>query len=107
MPHHSSAPRRIALALAALIAAVGAWFASRPSGDPQAGAAERKRLIARREKLFNELARLEQDHRAGRVDARRYASRREELVTSLEAVYNALDSHDPEAGPPDRAGVAA
>jgi hypothetical protein len=107
VPHHSQAPRRIALAIAVAILAAGGWFASRPSGDPQAGAAERQRLIARREKLLNELARLEQDHRAGRGDARRYAPRREELITSLEAVYNALDSHDPEAGPTDRAGVAA
>ena len=37
-----------------------------------------------REKLLNELARLEQDHRAGRVDDRRYVPRREELVTFLE-----------------------
>ena len=68
VPHHSQAPRRIALALAVLIVALGAWFASRPSADAAARAAERARLIARREKLFSELTRLERDHRAGRVD---------------------------------------
>ena len=107
VPHHSQAPRRIALTLAAAVALIGAWFATRPTGDASALAAERQRLIARREKLFNELARLEHDHRSGRVDDRRYASRREELVASLELVYSALDSHDLGPEPADRAGLAA
>jgi len=84
----------------------GAWFASRSTDTDTAQAADRKRLIARREKLLNELARLEQDHRAGRVDARRYVPRREELVTFLEGVYSALDS-DAGPDPADRSGVAA
>jgi hypothetical protein len=107
VPHHSQAPRRIALALAAGVALAGAWFATRTPGDAPAQAAERKRLIARREKLFSELARLEQDRRGGRVDDRRYVSRREELLTSLESIYNALDSHDSGPEPADRAGLAA
>ena len=107
VPHHSQTPRRIALTLAAAVVLAGAWFATRPSGDAPAQAAERKRLIARREKLFNELARLEQDHRSGRADVRRYASRREELVVSLEHIYNALEGHDGGPEPVDRAGVAA
>ena len=107
VPHHSQAPRRVALALALAVVVLGAWFATRTTGDAAADAAERKRLIARREKLFNELARLEQDHRGGRVDERRYAPRREELVSSLEAIYNALDSREPAADPAGRAGVTA
>ncbi len=107
VPHHSQAPRRVALALAAAVALGGAWFASRSTDDAVAQAADRKRLIARREKLLNELARLEQDHRAGRVDDRRYVPRREELVTFLEGVYSALDSSDAGPDPADRAGVAA
>src|SRR3954469_4701261 len=105
VPHHSQAPRRIALALAVLIVAIGAWFATRPSGDAAARAAERARLIARREKLFAELTRLERDHRVGRGDDRRYAARREELIVTLEAVYNALDTHEPDTEAPGRAGV--
>ena len=66
--------------------------------DAPAQAAERKRLIARREKLFDELVRLEQDRRSGRGDERRYAARREELVAALEQVYGALDDDD-DAGP--------
>jgi hypothetical protein len=105
-PHHSSAPRTITLVLAVAIAAIGFWAASRPIDDGAAAAA-RKRLIARREKLFADLVRLEHDRRNGRVDDRRYAARREELVSALEQVYSALDSHDAGPGPADRAGLAA
>jgi hypothetical protein len=107
IPHHPQSPRRIALAMATLVVLAGAWFATRPTGDASTQAAERKRLIARREKLFNELARLEQDHRGGRADDRRYATRREELMVSLEQVYGALESHDTGPEPAGRAGVAA
>jgi hypothetical protein len=105
-PHHSSTPRLISLTLAVGIALVGVWTATRGS-DPVALAAERKRLIARREKLFADLVRLEHDRRNGRVDDRRYARRREELVAALEQIYSALDSHDAGPGPADRAGLAA
>jgi hypothetical protein len=106
LPHHSSVPRSIALGLAFSIVLVGVWAASR-SQDPAAPAAERKRLITRREKLFQDLVRLEQDRRRGRVDQARYASRREELVAGLEHVYGALDSDDISPEPADRPGVAA
>jgi len=106
-PHHSPAPRFVALALAAVIALIGVFAATRPAADEGTVAAERKRLIARREKLFGDLVRLENDHRSGRVDERRYASRREELLTALEQIYAALDSHDTGPQPADRAGLAA
>jgi len=97
VPHHSQAPRRIALLLATIVALAGAWFATRPASDAATQAAERKRLIARREKLLGELARLEKDRRSGRGDDRRWVLRREELVSSLEQIYGALDTED--AGP--------
>ncbi|MGH9144576.1 MAG: hypothetical protein ACRD2I_25845, partial [Vicinamibacterales bacterium] len=87
VPHHSQVPRRVALLISAAVVIVGAWFASRPTGDAAALTTERKRLTARREKLFNELARLERERRSGRGDPRRYPSRREELLSSLEQVY--------------------
>jgi hypothetical protein len=86
---------------------VGVWAAGRPKDDSSARAVERKRLIARRDRLFSDLVRLEQDHRSGRTDARRYAARREELVAALENVYSALDGDDTAPDPADRAGVAA
>jgi hypothetical protein len=107
VPHHNQAPRQVALTLALIVALAGTWFATRPTDDGAGKAADRKRLIARREKLFNELARLEHDHRGGRVDDRRYGARREELVASLEQVYGALDDRDAGPDPAGRAGVAA
>ncbi|MBI3491454.1 MAG: hypothetical protein HY047_06675 [Acidobacteria bacterium] len=106
-PHHSSAPRITALSLAGAIVLIGVWAASRREDDPAGRAAERKQLLARREKLFQDLVRLEHDRRNGRVDDRRYTARREDLVTSLERIYGALDDHEIGPDPADRAGVAA
>jgi hypothetical protein len=106
-PHHSTAPRIIALTLAVVIIIVGVWAASRPDENPTGRAAERKRLIARREKLFADLVRLEHDHRAGRADARRYATRRDEIMGALEQIYSTLDTQDAGPQPADRAGLAA
>lgn len=107
VPHHSQTPRRAALTLAMLITLAGLWLALTPPPiDQSARTAERKRLAAKRDKLFAQLLRLERDHRGGRGDAATYASRREELVTALERLYGELD--EDEAGPdPARAGLAA
>jgi hypothetical protein len=96
-PHHSAAPRTITLLLAGVIVAIGIWAGGRTSDDAAARAADRKRLIARREKLFADLVRLEHDRRNGRVDDRRYTSRRAELIAALENVYGALDDGEPVA----------
>jgi hypothetical protein len=101
LPHHSLVPRYTALSIAGLIVLGGIWAAGRSTDNPALREAERKRLIARREKLLADLVRLENDHRNGRGDRTRYASRREDLVASLEQVYGALDDPD------DRTGVAA
>ena len=107
IPHHSRAPRMIALALAGLIAILGLWASGRPAGDPSGSAAERKRLVARRDRLFNDLVRLERDHRGGSGDERRYATRREEILAALEQIYGALDGDDTGPEPADRTGLAA
>src|SRR6185295_3602589 len=99
-PHHSTIPRRLALLLAGTIAMIGVWAGTRPTGDAEARTAERRQLIGRRDKLFNELVRLENERRRGKVDERRYASRREELVAALEQLYGALDSQDAGPEPP-------
>jgi hypothetical protein len=106
LPHHSSTPRRVALTLAAAVILAGVWASTRRP-DPTSRASERKRLVARREKLFQDLVRLENDQRRGRIDARRFAVRREELLASLEQVYGALDSDDLSPEPAGRAGLAA
>ena len=105
VPHHSSAPRTAALTLAIGIVLVGTWAAARSTDHVSIRAAERKRLLARRDKLFNDLIRQEHDHRNGRTDDRRYAARRDDLLAALEQVYAALDI-DTGADPARRAGIA-
>jgi hypothetical protein len=108
LPHHSAAPRIIALFLAVAIIGVGIIVGGKPKEPAGGRASERKKLIARRDRLMNDLARLEQDRRSGRGqygDEPRYIARREELMSALETVYSALDEDGPE--PADRAGVAA
>jgi len=107
LPHHSAVPSSIALALAVMIVAGGVWASTRTHDEVSARAAERKKLLAKRDKLFNDLVRLEHDRRSGRADERRYTARREEIVAALEHVYGALDGDEPGPDPADRAGLAA
>lgn len=93
LPHHSRLPRYTALALAALIVALGVWLAA--SDDRAAGRAERERLEGRREALLGELVQLEERHRAGRGDPARYEARRRDLLDQLEQIYARLDEIDP------------
>jgi hypothetical protein len=86
LPHHSAVPQYVALGLAVLTVLVGGWAIA--GGDRPQRDEARKQLIARREKLFQELVRLEHDQRRGRRDA----GRREELLAALEHVYGALDA---------------
>src|SRR5262249_33661666 len=104
LPHHNAAPRWIALCLASAIIGAGVWAAGRRD-DQTRHAAERKRLIGRREKLFGELVRLERQRRNGAGNDTGVAARREELITALEHVYGALDTDD--AAPPPAARARA
>jgi hypothetical protein len=104
LPHHSAVPRYVALTAALAIMLVGAWAVRLPG--PAAGSrTERKRLVARRDKLFQELVRLEADTLRGRTDAAKSAARREQLIDELEQIYSDLDTDDPE--PAGRPGLAA
>lgn len=105
LPHSSTWPRYTALGLAITVLLVGVWFGRRSS--PQPAGEARKQLLARRERLFQELVRLEHDHKRGKGDAPRYASRREELLAQLEHVYGALESEGASPDPAGRPGVAA
>jgi hypothetical protein len=93
LPHHSVMPRYLAMSLAGLIVLIGIFALRRPV-EADAPGGERKRLVARREKLLQDLVKLERDHRRGRLDAARYAERRQVLMEALEHVYGALDGGD-------------
>jgi len=96
LPHHSSVPRWAAMSIAAGIVLAGVWGATRKEDGAQEAA--RKRLVARREKLFGDLVRVERDRRNGRGDPDKLAARREELIGSLEHIYGALDDAEAPAG---------
>ena len=97
LPHHTPWPRRIALALAIIIVGAGLLAASRrPSASPDA--ARLKQLSGKREKIYNELVRLEQQRRSGSIDEQKYAERRPVLMTQLERVYRDLDAERGESG---------
>lgn len=91
MPHHPVWPRNVALGLALLILAGGAWSAFRGAGAGTARDAQKRELEERRDRLFDELTALEASDRDGKADPEHYATRRRELVAALERVYAALD----------------
>jgi hypothetical protein len=90
MPAQSHTQRNVALALAALIFAVGAWMALTP-GKAQAAAGAR--LAARRETLLNEVVALERKRRQKALSAADEA-RLQRATQELERVIAALDSGD-------------
>ncbi len=99
LPHHSPVPRRIALGLAILIIGAAAWAASRkPTKGPNA--ARVKQLTGKREKIYGELVRLEQQRRTGGIDAAKFAERRPALIAQLERVYRDLDAEGGQGGHP-------
>ena len=103
LPHHSLVPRFTALGLALAIALAGVWAASKPE-EPERRKGERQRLVAKREKLFQDLVRLENDRRRDAGGRVRYEERREELCAALEQVYGALDTDESDAGASEGAG---
>ena len=90
LPYAPTWPRNVALALAVLLLLGGAFYSVRTGAGPTTSA-ERQRLEARREQLFEELTALEASQRAGRVDPDVYSNRRQQLIASLERVYAAID----------------
>lgn len=94
LPQVSTWPRNVALALAAVVLAAGAWLAFGGAAADE----EQRRLTAQRDTLMGELTKLEQQHRAGRIDESRYEARRQHLLAELERVYGELDSPTPSKG---------
>ena len=91
VPHHSTWARTLALVLAVVVLAGGAWSAVRAGSATAPYDARRQELEATRDRLFDELAALEQGQRQQAIDPERYSDRRRELIAALELVYAALD----------------
>jgi hypothetical protein len=90
LPHQPIWPRNVALTIAGAILLGGLWGMRRRPADP--GAVDRRRrLEAKRDRLFGDLVALEEQHRVGATDAERYATRRRELVAALERLYAEID----------------
>ncbi|HEY7288991.1 MAG TPA: hypothetical protein VH583_04070 [Vicinamibacterales bacterium] len=110
LPHHSRLPLAIALLLAVVIVGVGFVKSRQPGPGEAARLAERKRQMARRDRLLADLVRLDADRRLNRgaaADEHRYTTRRAELLAALEPLYAALDHDEPGPEPGGRADVAA
>jgi hypothetical protein len=90
LPHQPVWPRNLALVLAVVILAAGAWGSTR-LGKPAADDERRRRLDAKRDRLFTELTSIEEQHRQQSIDPDRYASRRAELMAALERLYAEMD----------------
>ena len=89
LPYRATWPRGVALFLGAIVIGGGAWAATRRPSLQQTN--RRQQLQTRRDRLFAELASLEEERRTTAMDARVYAARRERLVTALEDLYAGLD----------------
>jgi hypothetical protein len=70
----------------------GVWAGVRLPKQGSGDAARTKRLKGKREKIFSELIRLEQQRQTEGLDASRYSERRQVLVAQLERVYRELDT---------------
>jgi hypothetical protein len=91
LPHAPLWPRNLALALALVVLAGGVWGSLR-TGAPAAAHVERqRRLEAKRDRLFTELASIEEQYTERTIDPERYAARRRELMSALERVYAEMD----------------
>jgi hypothetical protein len=88
-PQHPLWPRYVALLLATAILAAGAWSVATARAKEKPTAA--RQLEAKRDKLFAELAALEQRFRSGGVSESQYARRRRDLIADLERIYIDLD----------------
>jgi hypothetical protein len=78
----------VALAIAGAIALFGVWLAL--PGE-KSSRESRQRLVARRDTLLGELARIEERARTGRETAKD-AARKPRILSELEQIYGELDN---------------
>jgi hypothetical protein len=92
LPHHAVWPRNLALCLAVIILVGGVWLAARPGPVVNAEAERRRKLRARRDRLFSDLADVESRRRATSIADEQYEAQRAKLVQALERIYAELDT---------------
>ena len=88
IPAHSRTSRNVVLGLAALIFAIGAWFAFTP---PKTPASQEQKLRARREKLLTDVVALERKRRHKPLSAGEDA-KLQKAIAELERLTAELDS---------------
>jgi hypothetical protein len=91
IPHHPTWPRSLALIIAVLVIAAGAW-ASLRRGERSGEAAARQVLEQRREAIFAQILQIEQKRKRGEAAEPDLDARRGTLVTELEKIYGELDA---------------
>ena len=91
VPSHPAWPRTLALALAAIIIAAGAWGTATARTRVARRNDATRQLQARREKLLTDLAALDARRRAGTVPEAQYQRRRQQMIDELERIYSAMD----------------
>jgi hypothetical protein len=96
LPHHSPTPRYVALGLAFSILAIGSLAAFGRSSEDERS--RRRQLEARRERVFGDLVRIEEQRRSGNMEGSRYGARRSALMAQLERIYGELDTGGRAAG---------
>lgn len=105
IPSHPTWPRNVALALAGLLLAGGAWASWVRRGRSSGEAAARRALERRREAIFAELLPIEQRRKSGESVSPDDDARRAVLVAELENIYGELDAEA--GGPRPEQGFAA
>jgi len=91
LPHQPIWPRNVALAAAIAILLGGIWGGTRIGKTSAVDDERRRRLETKRDRLFGELASIEEQHQAQSIDPDRYAARRRELISALERLYAEMD----------------
>ena len=91
LPHRQTWSNRVAFSLAMLIVGLGAWAAAAGPEQAPGRVQERQRLQQRRERLFDDLVRLEEQVQSGRGSAEALTGKRQALVAQLERVCAHLD----------------
>jgi hypothetical protein len=90
LPHRSSTPLFVTLAVAVAVVCWGVWTAS--NAKQPKDAQRRRDLESRRERGLAALAAVDDERRAGLIEEGPYAEKRATVVFELERIYRELDA---------------